>query len=485
MIRVIFGGEHRTMVQRVGLFLLAWLMAATAGGCKRKRESTPSVTPAPETKAAPGVPANQGAVASVPVPATAPSTPVATKEQLIEQRIEKLRQQGFPTTLEELHRWEMIPAGETNLAPLLLEKLSTRDRLALPVRIAKRDQPLSPSLTNQLYALARNDVVRTAEFRKVLSTEGRARFLPSLAAPANPVPLEFMRHVSGQLYDDALWHLEAKRPQFSAMSVASLVRLAHFMAEEPRSIVQGGRVLLLDFAARGAERILHHAILAPAQLEPHQREFAREFEVAWRNAVIGEQCVAIVLLKTKGPTEQFNLLLSLDWGEETVSYRDLVELPAADPAQAFLDCLEAFDEMNSRLKEPMLKQWEAGKALAERLRTRKMGALAYLWAAHLGRFHFETNLKGLAIQRTAQAALAVERYRLANRGALPPTLDALVPTYLAAVPLDPFDDQPLRYKRMPKGFSVYSIGADLRDDGGIEGRLMTKAPCDLTFIIAR
>jgi hypothetical protein len=45
-------------------------------------------------------------------------------------------------------------------------------------------------------------------------------------------------------------------------------------------------------------------------------------------------------------------------------------------------------------------------------------------------------------------------------------LKALIPEYLAAVPLDIFIDGPLRYQRQGNGYLLYSVGADRNDDGG-------------------
>jgi hypothetical protein len=61
--------------------------------------------------------------------------------------------------------------------------------------------------------------------------------------------------------------------------------------------------------------------------------------------------------------------------------------------------------------------------------------------------------------------LACERYRLAMN-LWPNAWDQLVPNFLPAVPLDPFDGKPLRIKAMPDGIVVYSIGKDRTDDGG-------------------
>lgn len=62
-------------------------------------------------------------------------------------------------------------------------------------------------------------------------------------------------------------------------------------------------------------------------------------------------------------------------------------------------------------------------------------------------------------------ALAAERYRR-ERGAWPDTLEKLCPKYRTAVPLDPFDGQPLRYHRVEDGVVVYSVGSDEVDDEG-------------------
>jgi hypothetical protein len=71
----------------------------------------------------------------------------------------------------------------------------------------------------------------------------------------------------------------------------------------------------------------------------------------------------------------------------------------------------------------------------------------------------------LAHVRCMIAALAAERYRLAH-GAWPESLDRLTPALLTEVPLDPFDGEPLRYRRFAEGVVVYSVGEDGRDDGG-------------------
>jgi hypothetical protein len=72
----------------------------------------------------------------------------------------------------------------------------------------------------------------------------------------------------------------------------------------------------------------------------------------------------------------------------------------------------------------------------------------------------------LAHLRLSQTALALERFRAAHDNRYPDALGELSPQLLPAVPVDPFDGQPLRYRKQDTGYLLYSIGPDLKDDGG-------------------
>jgi hypothetical protein len=78
-------------------------------------------------------------------------------------------------------------------------------------------------------------------------------------------------------------------------------------------------------------------------------------------------------------------------------------------------------------------------------------------------------LRGHARLRCALVALAAERYRRQD-GAWPQSLAELVPHYLTAVPLDPVDGEPLRYRRTDTGAVIYSVGEDGHGDGGDPAR---------------
>jgi len=78
---------------------------------------------------------------------------------------------------------------------------------------------------------------------------------------------------------------------------------------------------------------------------------------------------------------------------------------------------------------------------------------------------FEYDAKHLTRIRILLTALAVEHYRSAN-GRLPDALADLVPGFMPALPQDPFAKGSLHYKRLDKGYAIYSVGPNGKDDGG-------------------
>ena len=62
-------------------------------------------------------------------------------------------------------------------------------------------------------------------------------------------------------------------------------------------------------------------------------------------------------------------------------------------------------------------------------------------------------------------ALALAVYQ-ADHHSYPAALSALAPDYLHAIPQDRFIDSPLHYNVTPGGYLLYSVGLNMKDDGG-------------------
>jgi len=73
--------------------------------------------------------------------------------------------------------------------------------------------------------------------------------------------------------------------------------------------------------------------------------------------------------------------------------------------------------------------------------------------------------KNVASHQLTLLALALEIGR-AEQGRYPTRLESLVGRYVESLPLDPFSGKGLVYRRQGEGNVVYSIGPNLRDDGG-------------------
>jgi hypothetical protein len=82
-----------------------------------------------------------------------------------------------------------------------------------------------------------------------------------------------------------------------------------------------------------------------------------------------------------------------------------------------------------------------------------LGSLPQKWARH------DLQMRVLQIR----AAIALYQKQ---QGAPPARLDDLVTAFLPEVPCDPFDGKPLRYAHTGGGWKFWSVGFDLKDDGG-------------------
>ena len=70
-----------------------------------------------------------------------------------------------------------------------------------------------------------------------------------------------------------------------------------------------------------------------------------------------------------------------------------------------------------------------------------------------------------ALILTARVGLACRIFK-SRTGDYPENIGALIPGLLTEVPVDPFTGKPLVYRREGKGFIVYSLGSNLKDDDG-------------------
>lgn len=137
--------------------------------------------------------------------------------------------------------------------------------------------------------------------------------------------------------------------------------------------------------------------------------------------------------------------------------------------------LSSYDEALALAREPWPGKFVSGQALEAKYRAsfermRSGGVLGRLVPPEgIGVLSSGGALfsgRELAARRVILTTLAIERYRRAHAGAIPPSFASLVPEYLPALPLDPFTGDPLLYSPTMESYSVYSVDGNLKNDGG-------------------
>ncbi len=82
----------------------------------------------------------------------------------------------------------------------------------------------------------------------------------------------------------------------------------------------------------------------------------------------------------------------------------------------------------------------------------------------------EIAYRGRALHQATVTVLALKQWRL-EKNEYPANLDELVTAgYLKELPMDPFSNESLIYKKTDDGFILYSVGLNFTDDGGKSGK---------------
>ncbi|HSH96579.1 MAG TPA: hypothetical protein VK968_20695 [Roseimicrobium sp.] len=246
------------------------------------------------------------------------------------------------------------------------------------------------------------------------------------------------------------------------------------------------RVAVEGVMCRATEQVLSRCPLSNPELYGIHQRIDPAFTGNFTNAFMTERVVAVEHFDKyrsgkAGKRNRLHLRMSasewLDWfrGERKPLYRD----------EDYLFYLSHLEDRQRMIKLPPLEILRWTDRLTEQYRTMTFSEAAdgaYITMQKV----FRMAIEGRARMECTRTALAIERYRLAHQGNLPESLKQMVPDYLAEAPLDPMDNQPLRFKRLERGYVVYSIGADGVDDGGKE-RLDGNATnqYDVTFTVER
>jgi hypothetical protein len=296
-----------------------------------------------------------------------------------------------------------------------------------------------------------------------------------------------VRHAAqvSELY--ALAQADLRRGTNAARGVLLALASARTLDAEPIFFSQLVRVANLVVAVDALEQTVNRVVLPAETLTQLQSAFDRaaEHEAAgtgFDRAFVGARVRADALLAA-GPEKLREVMDMGQTNEMPQAVKDLSEKMTANLKEQRQYCVDSFDQVLAARKDPLPGRLKAD----DLLNTRAMEAKTKEYSIPtvlLPQFNVATKAEaaGLARLRLAQTAIALERFRAANTNRYPDALTELAPKFLAAVPSDPYDGQPLRYQKAGAGgYLLHCIGPDLKDDNGVR----KVGADDLSFVVVR
>ncbi|MFM8360746.1 MAG: hypothetical protein ACKOET_19525 [Verrucomicrobiota bacterium] len=407
------------------------------------------------------------------------------------------RARGYPTTAAELDAWYRPVPAASNAAPLVVEAVGQLrplagrkspyvDARADPLR---RGEPWPADQRESLAALVRTNAEALGLLRAALERP-ESRYAVNLNQGFNaPLPhVDGVRLAARHLRAAAMAAVLAGDLDAAERRIEEQLKLAGTLAPEPLVISQLVRMAILQIAVQTLQDALSQGRFPADPLRRMAAAFAASVpRGAMERGLIGEMCLGGDFFRT--PASQSGLvgggapsavflgaygLLGLRAADEVyflVTMRDMIEAsPLEGPVR-----LGRMDEIEARLARDRARRWP-------------VHLLSGMLLPAFTKFA-DKAASAEAMVVAAQVACALEGYRVARAGTLPERLESLVPEWLAAVPADPFDGQPLRYLRQGAGYTVYSVGEDRKDSGGRErprgGKPGPPESTDLTFTVER
>lgn len=378
--------------------------------------------------------------------------------------------------------WKAFRAGEKKLPDQL--KTSYDPNLPVLGKNSSKKTDILPWNENQLAAaraFVSTDEVRAKRIRESLSrpkaqfplslTDGYSMLMPHLAS---------LRDEAKRLELVTLLAVTEKHPKLALSDLGELIRLSETMRDEPLLINQLVRISCIETAFTGIEQLLLYGAPNENQLQQISALLRTvDVRMAFHQGLLGERAFGISLFRK--PINE----LGNEPGENSNDGESADSLPSGmtmnnSPINAFgffsLDerlLLQTYDRLTDLSRDG---NWNHIAKAPEVIREAEIAASKFppkimskmaLPAPKAA----EKCVSVEARRRCALLAIEVVRFRQSHGGQLPDNLDSIVAKNPDLPATDPFDGKQLRYRILPDGFVVYSVGPDRTDQKGV-----SKAP---------
>ena len=390
---------------------------------------------------------------------------------------------GLPHTFAELNAWYVEPPAQQNAATCLSQgfgvmQIPNAASSPLPLlgkgALPPLGSPMAASMKSTLTAFLHSNRDALQLFAEGANCQ-TCRYSLDLTRGNDAVfpHLPKLRTAVRLLELSAIVHAESKDGNDAAQDVLTALGLSRSLEAEPSTLSQFMRAADVAIAVAALEQTLNRTVLSRESLGTlmtalHKMEDYDARGEGFNRALVAERVMMAALLATPQklleflqgapatdlPAEQRNqiaarLQAAKDLKEEQHYLDDTVRQLIAIRQSALPDRLKAVDLVRQRVAEAVEK---------------KLMVLVWLLPGFEKQAAQEAGC--LASLRLGLTAVALERFRAAHENRYPDNLAALSPDFLGSTPADPFDGQPLRYRKKGDGYSLYCIGPDLKDNAG-------------------
>jgi hypothetical protein len=405
---------------------------------------------------------------------------------------------GIPKTLEELNHWYQDPPADQNAATFFQQGFDAlqvvdadRTASALPLigkaAMPSPAAPLSAAMKSTLRTFLEKNQPALDLFERGAQCSG-SRYPVDLTKGAGAVvpQLAKVRQAAqvSELY--ALSQADLRRGTNASQGVLLALAAARTLEAEPLVFSQLTRVASAGLAVDALEQTVNRVVLPAESLSQLQSAFNRaaEYEAAgtgFNRGLTGDRVASLAIFDPDKLHEALAQPAVSNAMFEATHLSAEKTMETAKEQRKFSE--DSFDQVFAARVNSFPARLKADELVTERVNEAKTKnyALVAMLLPGLGKV---TSREATALARLnlAQTAVALERFRAGNTNRYPDALTELAPKFLAAVPNDPFDGQPLRYQKAGAGgYLLYSVGADLKDDSGVR-----KAGVDdLSFVVVR
>lgn len=392
------------------------------------------------------------------------------------RRVEKLKADGYPVSLDDLEAAYILPPNQPNAADIYLKAFAAYvepnklEQKLLPVRGDYESSEDQPPYPDDVIAAIKFMLDKNQESLDLLDQADRVeRCLFPRVRDGNW--FQFNESLSGvkkaamMLVERNLYLAQTGQTGVLFESTQTGIGLTRALSIQPQLIEHLVNLAIKSLVSQSVENSLNLVTFTDEQLNTLQQQFKiMQTSNTYTESLITERAEQIGLLNGS-PKE---LVKAYCLGAMPYKALAVLYILSGLKDKDSVLILDHYEKLIVATKRPIHEQ------LPEFMKIDKE-------AASVPRLHYgfhamlpaltrvgKINLRIIGYIECAETALAIERYRLKYH-ALPDSLDVLVPEFIETVYLDPFDGKPLRYMlRDSGGYTVYCIGEDGIDNGGLD-----------------